>query len=48
MGRTLHWTILNTKDITEDEKERMFEISVGFNSCKFEDVWTCENFFMDA
>lgn len=47
MGRTLHFEITNSSDLTEPEKQRIIEISDYFNTGQLKDVWTCENFYLD-
>ncbi|MEW6202561.1 MAG: hypothetical protein AB1546_11325 [bacterium] len=47
MGRTLHYKVLNTEEISEEEKEVMYEVSMKYNSGDYEDVWTCESFYLD-
>lgn len=47
MGRTLHYTVINSEKITKEEKLSMLKISDFFNSGDFKDVWTCENFYLN-
>jgi len=47
MGRTLHFEVINSKEITLEEKEIMVAISDKYNEGEFKDVWTCENFYLD-
>ena len=47
MGRCLNFSVKNGKDITEEEKEYMFQVSEKYNNGEFEDVWTCEHFYLD-
>lgn len=45
MGRTLHYEVLN--EVGLEDKRTMLKISEHYNSGKFKDVWTCENFYLD-
>jgi hypothetical protein len=47
MGRTLHFSIQNPEELTEEHKEICHDVSINVNSGPFENVWTCENFFLD-
>ena len=47
MGRTLGFTVINGKDMTDAEKEIMLAVSNKYNSGEFENVWTCENFYLN-
>lgn len=49
MGRTLHLTV-EKKDskFTDKELKAMYDISLKFNSGKFANIWSVENFFLSA
>jgi len=47
MGRALHFSVKPDKPFTDTQIDKMYEISMKFNSGKFKDVWTCENFWCD-
>lgn len=47
MGRSLHFEILNTEEISDEEKRVIYSISLKYNSGKYENVWTCESFMLD-
>ena len=47
MGRTLHFEVLNSKGITDEEKGIMLGISNKYNEGQFEGVWTCESFYLN-
>ena len=40
MGRTLHYSVTNAVDITENEKDIIFDVSLDLNSGEYENVWT--------
>jgi len=46
-GRTLHYSIVNSSEITDEEKDTIYTCSQSMNTGVFENVWTCENFFLD-
>lgn len=46
MGRTLHYDIKKDNgSFTKKEVQTITDISKKYNSGKFKDVWTCENFY---
>jgi len=47
MGRTLHFEVTNPKEVNNQDRFKMLQISEYYNSEKFKDVWTCENFYFD-
>jgi len=47
MGRTLHFTVTPDKPFTDSQINKMYEITLHYNSGKFKDVWSCENFWLD-
>ena len=47
MGRTLSYEIKKESNFNQKEMDIMYNISMKYNSGKFEDVWSCENFFLD-
>ncbi len=46
-GRTLHYEIINSDKLTQEEKEKIYSISIAMNAGEFDGVWTCENFYLD-
>jgi hypothetical protein len=47
MGRTIHYSIKKTHGIfSNEENEAMYNVSNKFNSGKYANVWTCENFWL--
>src|SRR5512132_476764 len=47
MGRTLHYQVLNPDQLTDAHLETLLAVSESFNTGKFANVWTCENFYLD-
>ena len=47
MGRTLHFGINNSQDMTDEDKDILVEVSDKYNSGELEKVWTCESFYFD-
>ena len=48
MGRTLHYTLKKDSKFTRKEEFAMYDITEKYNSGKYKDVWTCENFGLDT
>lgn len=46
MGRTIHFTLKSTKPFTKKEIQTLIQISEKYNSGDYENVWTCENFYI--
>lgn len=48
MGRVLSYSITKTMGgFTQEEKQTMIDVSDKFNSGKYENVWSCENFYLN-
>jgi len=50
MGRTLHYSIRrnNGRDFTVKQRKILLEIAEKYNSGKFKNAWTCENYYFTA
>jgi hypothetical protein len=49
MGRTIHLTVEKKESkFTDKELKAMLDVTTKFNSGKFKNVWTCENYWLDA
>lgn len=47
MGRTLHYTLRKETNLTEKEVQKIQKISERYNSGSYENIWSCENFYLD-
>lgn len=49
MGRTLHYTLTKSSgNLTKREHQIMIDIANKYNSGRFAEVWTCENYYFTA